>query len=146
MTQPPEQAAPLVAIKAIVERVTYHNPENGYSVLKVAVPDERDLVTVVGHFSAVTAGESMRLVGTWGNHPKHGPQFKVVKYDVEAPATLIGLVYAVLVDRARFALVLATMHYAWGAGFLKGVVLGARDTVDRSRHTTAGPVPKAGPR
>lgn len=87
----PEQAAPLVVLKALVERVTYHNPENGYSVLKVKAPDERDLVTVVGHFSTVTAGESLRLVGTWGNHPKHGAQFKVVKYDVEAPATLTGL-------------------------------------------------------
>jgi glycosyltransferase involved in cell wall biosynthesis len=69
------------------------------------------------------------------------------------PAAYSGVLVAIagrsrgsVVDRARFALVLATMHYAWGAGFLKGVVLGARDTVDRSRHTTAGPVPKAGPR
>jgi exodeoxyribonuclease V alpha subunit len=87
----PEQAAPLVVLKGLVERVTYHNPENGYSVIKVNAPSERDLVTVVGHFSAVTAGESLRLIGTWANHPKHGPQFKVVKYELEKPATLTGV-------------------------------------------------------
>lgn len=87
----PEQAAPMVGLKALVERVTYHNPENGYSVIKVKAPNERDLVTVVGHFSAITAGESLKLWGSWANHPKHGPQFKAVRYDVEKPATLTGV-------------------------------------------------------
>lgn len=87
----PEQAAPLVVLKGLVERVTYHNPENGYSVIKVNAAGERELVTVVGHFSAVTAGESLRLIGSWANHPKHGPQFKVIKYELEKPATLTGV-------------------------------------------------------
>ncbi|MFP5501479.1 MAG: ATP-dependent RecD-like DNA helicase, partial [Candidatus Sericytochromatia bacterium] len=78
-------------LKGLVERVTYHNAENGYTVARLKSPGQEDLVTVVGHFSAITAGESLRLVGTWANHPKHGPQFKAVKYEVEKPATLTGL-------------------------------------------------------
>jgi len=46
-------------------------------------------------------------------------------------------------DRVRFALVLATMHYGWGAGFVKGVLRGARDTVDTSRIAAQPSQPSA---
>lgn len=78
-------------IRGLVERITYHNPENGYTVAKVAVAGEADLVTVIGHFGSLSAGEAVRIRGSWGAHPKHGPQFKADGYEVEKPATLVGL-------------------------------------------------------
>lgn len=78
-------------VRGVVERVTYHNPENGYTVAKIQVPGAEELVTAVGHFGQLKPGEALRLVGSWGQHPKHGPQFKVARYDVEKPATLVGL-------------------------------------------------------
>jgi hypothetical protein len=55
-----------------------------------------------------------------------------------AYAGLVGVLAArsggSLLDRLRYAAVLATMHYAWGAGFVKGLLRGAGDTVDTSRH------------
>lgn len=86
-----ESNSPLQTLTGIVERVTYHNPENGYTVAKLKAPRELDLVTVVGTFARITAGESLRLRGHWANHPKHGSQFKALFSEVLAPATLVGL-------------------------------------------------------
>ncbi len=85
------QDAPLQTLTGIVERVTYHNPENGYTVAKLKAPRELDLVTVVGSFAQINAGESLRLRGHWATHPKHGSQFKALFSDVLAPATVVGL-------------------------------------------------------
>src|SRR5690606_33343826 len=82
---------PLQTLTGIVERVTYHNPENGYTVAKLKAPREMDLVTVVGNFAQINAGESLRLRGHWATHPKHGAQFKALFSDVVAPATVVGL-------------------------------------------------------
>ena len=78
-------------IRGLVERITYHNPENGYTVAKLAVAGQPELVTVIGHFGSLTAGEAVKIMGSWGAHPKHGPQFKAHGYEVEKPATLVGL-------------------------------------------------------
>lgn len=78
-------------LSGIIERVTYHNSENGYTVAKLKVPREHDLVTLIGNFAQINAGESVRARGHWGNHPTHGPQFKAVFVDVLAPATVVGL-------------------------------------------------------
>lgn len=83
--------APLQTLTGIVERVTYHNPENGYTVAKLKAPREPDLVTVVGNFAQINAGESLRLRGHYANHPKHGAQFKALFVEVLAPATVVGL-------------------------------------------------------
>ena len=48
-----------------IERVTYHNPENGFAVLKVQVKGRPDLVTVVGNTTSVTAGEHLEATGRW---------------------------------------------------------------------------------
>ncbi len=78
-------------IRGLVERITYHNQENGYTVAKLAVAGQPELVTVIGHFGSLSAGEAVKIVGAWGAHPKHGPQFKAERYEVEKPATLVGL-------------------------------------------------------
>lgn len=87
-----ETAAPeYQIITGSVERVTYHNAQNGYTVLRLFVPGHKEPVTVTGNFSAVAPGESLRLTGLWTTHPQYGDQFKAVDYTVTRPATIAGI-------------------------------------------------------
>ncbi|ADH87100.1 SF1B family DNA helicase RecD2 [Desulfurivibrio alkaliphilus] len=64
-------------LKGIVERVTFHNPENGWSVLRVQPFDQRlEAVPVLVHQQRVFAGATMRFLGQWSEHPRFGRQFK----------------------------------------------------------------------
>ena len=83
--------APLENLSGLVERVTFHNPENGYCVLRLNVRGRRDLLTVVGHASAISAGEFVRAAGTWLNDRNHGMQFKAKFIQVTAPTTKEGI-------------------------------------------------------
>ena len=81
-----------------VERITFYNPENGYSVLRLR-PDQRKipglnrdgLTTVTGNLPELAPGEHLRLQGRWTNHPKHGMQFQVEVCEQTLPATLAGI-------------------------------------------------------
>jgi hypothetical protein len=59
----------------LVERVTFHNAENGFCVLRVKARGQRDLITVVGHAATITAGEFVELNGNWGKDRTHQSQF-----------------------------------------------------------------------
>jgi len=74
-----------------VERVTYYNEETGYSVIRLSVPGQSGLVTVVGNLPEVNPGESLRLEGTWTTHPQYGRQFKAERCEQALPATVEGL-------------------------------------------------------
>jgi exodeoxyribonuclease V alpha subunit len=81
-----------------VERVTYYNPENGYSVLRLRPERGRPpgmsrdgLVTVTGNLPELAPGEQLKLLGSWVNHPKHGLQFQVEVCEQALPATLAGV-------------------------------------------------------
>lgn len=92
MTNPKETAASQYqTITGAVERITYHNQQNGYTVLRLFLPGHKEPVTVTGNFSAVAPGESLRLVGLWTTHPQYGDQFKAVEYTVTRPATIAGI-------------------------------------------------------
>ena len=78
-------------VKGVVERITYSNEEDGYSVVQMKVPGRRGLVTAVGSFAALTPGEVLKMEGSWDKHPRYGEQFKVERYEAEAPATLQGI-------------------------------------------------------
>ncbi len=78
-------------LRGIVERVTYYNEETGYSVIRLDVPGQRDLVTVVGNLPEVQPGESLRLEGTWTTHQQYGRQFKVERCEQVLPATVEGI-------------------------------------------------------
>jgi len=78
-------------IKAQIERITYYNEENGYTIAKAKVGGRHDLVTVVGNLLSVNAGEVLRLKGEWQNHPKFGEQFKITSYESVVPATVKGI-------------------------------------------------------
>ena len=81
----------LADLQGQIERITYTNEENGYTIAKVKVYGRRDLVTVVGNFMAPIPGEILKMQGEWANHPKFGEQFKVVHYKSLVPASVAGV-------------------------------------------------------
>jgi exodeoxyribonuclease V alpha subunit len=78
-------------LKGLIERVTFHNPENGFAVLKVQVRGRRDLVTVVGSTTSVTPGEHFEATGTWVVDRQHGQQFKAEALKTTHPASAEGI-------------------------------------------------------
>ena len=74
-----------------IETITYTNPENGFTIARVKVPGERQLITVVGNLMAPTPGEVLKMEGEWSLHPKYGRQFKVMHCRSEVPASLHGI-------------------------------------------------------
>ncbi len=74
-----------------VERVTFHNEENGFAVLRVQVAGRRDLVTVVGHAAAIAPGEAIQAGGVWVHDRAHGMQFKAAWLRAAAPTSLAGI-------------------------------------------------------
>ena len=78
-------------ITVLVERITYSNPQNGYSVLRATSKGYPDGITVVGNFGPVHPGEELRVYGTWTCHPQFGLQFHSFKYTTMKPATLKGI-------------------------------------------------------
>lgn len=78
-------------LKGIVERITYSNSENGFSVLRLKVENEAELITVVGSLASINPGTQLILKGNWKNDPKFGRQFLVESYKEELPSTLTGI-------------------------------------------------------
>jgi exodeoxyribonuclease V alpha subunit len=79
------------SLEGTVERVTYFNPENGYSVIRLRPARGSDVVTLVGNLPEVTPGETLRLRGDWVAHPEYGRQFKVEHCEQVLPATVEGI-------------------------------------------------------
>ena len=82
---------PTEALAGLVERVTFHNAETGFCVLRVKVRGQRDPVTVVGHAALISAGEFVSGSGVWVNDRTHGLQFKATFLKATAPTTLEGM-------------------------------------------------------
>ena len=78
-------------LAGLVERVTFHNPDNGFCVLRVKARGQRDLITVVGHAPTISAGEFVQASGTWTNDRTHGPQFKASFLRAAPPTTVEGI-------------------------------------------------------
>jgi exodeoxyribonuclease V alpha subunit len=81
----------LESISGIVERVTFHNETNGWSVLRVKCYNEFDASTVIVHQTKVFAGATMKFEGNWNIHPKFGRQFTAIKAEEQQPATSAAL-------------------------------------------------------
>jgi exodeoxyribonuclease V alpha subunit len=125
-------------LEAVLERITYANEDNGYTVAKVDT-GRGDLVTVVGALLGAQPGESIRMRGHWGSHPQYGKQFHVDDYTTVLPATIQGI--------RRYL----------GSGLIKGIgpVLADKivthfgtDALDVIEHTPERlvEVPKLGPK
>ncbi|HEY8270517.1 MAG TPA: AAA family ATPase [Pseudobdellovibrionaceae bacterium] len=88
----PQGRENLERLTGIVERITYHNPENGWTVMKVTpFRDPTKLVAVLIHQVKVFAGATMEFQGSYSHHPKHGEQFKAIRAIEKKPATAAAL-------------------------------------------------------
>jgi len=74
-----------------VERVTFHNPENGFCVLRVKARGQKDLITIVGRVAMITAGEFIQASGSCVNDRTHGQQFRAAFLKTSAPTSLEGI-------------------------------------------------------
>jgi exodeoxyribonuclease V alpha subunit len=99
----PQPRTPSEEIAGLVERVTFFNEESGFSVLRVKVRGQRDLVTVLGSLPSVSAGEWLTAEGWWVRDKEHGLQFKAKVLKAVPPTTSEGV--------ERYL----------GGGFVKGV-------------------------
>ena len=78
-------------LRCVVERVTYQNETNGYSVIKCRAKGYADLITVVGSMPEVHVGSVLTLSGEWTVNPKFGRQFTVSGFEETLPATVYGI-------------------------------------------------------
>ena len=78
-------------LAGLVERVTYQNAENGFCVIRVKARGHRELITVVGHAAAISAGEWITAAGDWVNDRTHGQQFKARFLKTSAPTSVEGI-------------------------------------------------------
>ena len=82
---------PLSHLRGVVDRVAFHNAENGFTVLRVKLPDNAELSTVVGTIALVNVGDHVDCEGAWANDRTHGIQFRAQQINVIAPSTLEGI-------------------------------------------------------
>jgi exodeoxyribonuclease V alpha subunit len=78
-------------LSGLVERVTFHNSENGFCVLRTKARGHRELITVVGHAAVISAGEWVTASGEWVNDPTHGQQFRASFIRTSAPSSVEGI-------------------------------------------------------
>ncbi|MBW2329920.1 MAG: hypothetical protein JRF30_03085 [Deltaproteobacteria bacterium] len=102
-----------------LERIVYFNEENHYTVARLKVRGNPELVTVVGQLAGIAPGEVLKLGGSWEIHPKYGQQFKANSYSVSLPAKMDGI------------------EKYLGSGLIKGIGPAmAKQLVDRFREKT----------
>lgn len=81
----------LIRIRCVVERITYQNPDNGYSVLKVRIKGYNDLIPLVGNLLDANVGSVLLAEGNWKIDAKFGRQFVAEKWEETMPATIYGI-------------------------------------------------------
>lgn len=89
--KPNPAETPTEVLAGLVERVTFHNEENGFAVLRVKARGQRDLITVVGHAAVISAGEFIQASGEWNNDRQHGLQFRARFLKAMPPTTIEGI-------------------------------------------------------
>ena len=87
----PERQPSTELISGLIERVTFHNDDSGFCVLRVKAKGQRDDVTVVGSLPSVTAGEWLTAEGWWVRDKQHGLQFKATILKTVPPTTTEGI-------------------------------------------------------
>ncbi len=81
----------LISLTGAVERITYTNPENGYTIARFHADKHLGLVTIVGSLAEVHPGARLKIEGRWKAHPKYGEQFEIERYIEQVPATVEGI-------------------------------------------------------
>src|ERR1700752_1284011 len=84
-------SSPTERLAGVVDRVTFHNSENGFCVLRVKARGQRDLITLVGHAAMISAVEFGQPSGAWINDRTHGVQFRASFLKATAPTTVEGI-------------------------------------------------------
>jgi hypothetical protein len=82
---------PTEVLAGLVDRVTFHNSENGFCVLRVKARGQRDLITALGHAPVISAGEFVQASGSWVNDRTHGVQFRASFLKAVPPTTTEGI-------------------------------------------------------
>jgi exodeoxyribonuclease V alpha subunit len=85
------KTSPQEVLAGLVERVTFHDEDNGFCVLRIRARGHRDLVTVVGQAAAISAGEWIKASGEWVNDRTHGQQFRARFLKTSAPTSIEGI-------------------------------------------------------
>ncbi|MCK9874620.1 ATP-dependent RecD-like DNA helicase [Frankia sp. Ag45/Mut15] len=92
VTRASADAAHQAVVEGVLERITFVSEETGYTIARLATERSGpDLLTVVGPLLGAQIGESLRLTGQWGSHPRYGRQFQVHSYTTVLPATIQGI-------------------------------------------------------
>src|SRR3984893_17449132 len=78
-------------LAGLVERVTFHDADSGFCVLRIKARGHRDLVTVLGVAPSIAAGEYIQASGTWENNREHGLQFRTNFLRATAPTSAEGM-------------------------------------------------------
>ena len=78
-------------LQCVIERITYHNEQNGYSVIKVSSRGFSDIFAAVGTMPEAHVGSVFNLYGFWKVDPKYGRQFMFQKCEETLPATINGI-------------------------------------------------------
>ena len=89
--KPQQEPSTQEVLAGLVERVTFHNAENGFCVLRLKARGHRDLITVIGHAAIISPGEWVTASGDWVNDHTHGQQFKARFMRTSAPTSLDGI-------------------------------------------------------
>ncbi len=89
--KPDQKPAPADGLSGMVERVTFHNGETGFSVLRVKVRGRRELVTVVGNVAGINAGEWVTAQGVWVHDRDHGLQLQAEFIKSSTPTSREGI-------------------------------------------------------
>jgi len=89
--KPQSEPSSQEVLAGLIERVTYHNAENGFCVLRAKARGHRDVVTVVGHAATIAAGEWITASGEWVNDRTHGQQFKARFLRTSPPTSADGI-------------------------------------------------------
>jgi len=82
---------PAETLTGQLDRITFHNPENGYTIAQLTPEEGGQPVTVVGTMASPSEGETVEVQGEWTNHPKYGRQLKVDTYRPVYPSSREGI-------------------------------------------------------
>lgn len=89
--KPQQETTAQEVLAGLVERVTFHNGENGFCVLRLKARGHRELITVIGHAAIISPGEWVTASGDWVNDHTHGQQFKARFMRTSAPTSIDGM-------------------------------------------------------
>jgi exodeoxyribonuclease V alpha subunit len=81
----------MIKIEGHLERITYQNEENHYTIARLSTGKPKNMITVVGFMAGISPGQTLRLSGNWETHPRYGQQFKINTFEVTLPETVDGI-------------------------------------------------------